>query len=389
MKKILVMVMSLLTSGLVGAQQLSDQAYISVLTFGPGQEELYAGFGHSAIRVFDPVQNIDWAYNYGTFDYNQPNFYLNFARGHLLYKLAVQDFPRMRKYYEYFNRSITEQRLNATATQRQQVFDYLQNNARPENAEYYYDYFYNNCATKIGDVFVAALGDEFRFSENYVEEPGLTIRTLTDRLTVEEFPWGKLGIDICLGMPMDEQLTDLQYMFLPEYVQQAFAHAEIYKEGSWQAAVAQTDNLYAGGPAPSTGSSLTPDLVFGSWLVLVALLTYLSNKHNFSLRVLDVLLFLTLGLLGVLLLLLWVATDHAAAAGNLNLLWALPSHVIVAIGLLKRELPRWVNWYMFIVGLGSLGLVIVWPFLPQALNSALLPIVLTVAIRSFSIVFSR
>ena len=84
-----------------------------------------------------------------------------------------------------------------------------------------------------------------------------------------------------------------------------------------------------------------------------------------------------------------MATDHAAAAGNLNLLWAMPTHIIVAIGLLKRSTPRWVNWYMFIVGIGSIGLIIVWPFIPQALNAALIPIVLSIAIRAFSILFSK
>ena len=104
------------------SQQLSAKAEISILTIGPGSDELYSAFGHSAIRVYDPTNGIDWAYNYGTFDFNRPNFYLNFARGFLVYKLAVQDFRRLKEYYVYNNRSIIEQVLGLNATQKTKCF---------------------------------------------------------------------------------------------------------------------------------------------------------------------------------------------------------------------------------------------------------------------------
>lgn len=386
MRKLFILSYTLLVSGLINAQTLSEQSYISVITFGPGQEELYAGFGHSAIRVYDPKWKLDWAYNYGTFDYNQPNFYLNFTRGHLLYKLAVQDFPRMRQYYEYFNRSIVEQRINLTPEQRQKIFDFLQVNALPENADYLYDYFYNNCASKIGGVFVDALGDEFHFDPDYLDEPGLTIRTLTDRLTAEHHPWGKLGIDICLGMPMDQKITNLQYMFLPEYVELAFADAEVFNNGSWHNAVSVTNPLYQARPAISQASKITPELTFGAGFLVVLLLTFLSFKFKFQLRFFDVFFFLVIGLLGLLLFILWVATDHAAAAWNLNLLWAVPTHIIVAFGLLKKHRSRWVNWYMLATGVSCILLVICWPFLPQAMNTALIGVTLAIATRAFAII---
>src|SRR5262245_57681333 len=88
--------------------KLSDKAEISVITCGPGQEQLYTAFGHSAYRVLDPVNNIDFAYNYGVFDFDQPNFYLNFARGYLYYKLAVQDYKHFEYVYMYYDRSVHE-----------------------------------------------------------------------------------------------------------------------------------------------------------------------------------------------------------------------------------------------------------------------------------------
>ena len=279
MNKLIIIILLLCSRGLLMAQGLSNEATVSIITFGPGQEELFTGFGHSAIRIYDPVNQIDWAYNYGVFDFNQPNFYLNFTRGHLLYKLAVQDFQRMRQYYEYFNRYILEQEMNLSQEQKQKVFDYLQNNAKPENADYYYDYFYDNCATKIGDVFVESLGSDFRYDENYIEEPGLTIRTLTDRLIAEEHPWGKLGIDLCLGAPMDKSLSNLEYMFLPEYVLEAFQAAEIRNNDVWGAAVFRETTLFDPPTQASKKATFTPTVVFSILLVLVVVLTFFSLQR--------------------------------------------------------------------------------------------------------------
>jgi hypothetical protein len=133
MKKLLYLLI-LVTS--VSKAQLSERAIISVLTCGP-YDELYSAFGHSAFRIYDPINNINVVCNYGTFDFDQPNFYLNFARGYNLYSLAVQDYQRFEDVYIYQNRFIHEQVLNLTAEQKQKLFDYLQWNSKPENAAYY------------------------------------------------------------------------------------------------------------------------------------------------------------------------------------------------------------------------------------------------------------
>src|SRR3954471_15624664 len=125
---------------------LSPSAEISIITCGPWQGELYSAFGHSAIRVYDPGNGLDDAYNYGVFDFNQPYFYLNYTRGLLLFKLGVYPYPDFRDYYAYYNRYVIEQILDLSQEQKQQVYDYLEWNARPENETYRYDYFYNNCS---------------------------------------------------------------------------------------------------------------------------------------------------------------------------------------------------------------------------------------------------
>ena len=371
----------------VSSQTLSPEAEISVLTFGPGKTELYSAYGHSAIRVHDPVQGFDAAYNYGTFDFNQPNFYVNFTRGHLIYKLAVQDARRLSEYYQYNNRSITEQVLALTPRQKQIVFDYLQNNAKPENADYNYDYFYDNCATRILYVFEEALGEEIRFDDSFVEDQGLTVRELTDRYSAIEFPWGKLGIDICLGMPMDKKLTNIQYTYIPEYVFKAFAIAQVQHDESWQPIVNATNYIFTAKVANTNGPSITPQLVFWSFLILIVIISVIAQIKKFSLRWFDLILFLVVGLLGLLLFLLWVATDHTAAAWNLNLLWAWPTHLVIAFLLVKKAKPRWLNWYLLVTAAMGVLLVIFWLIIPQALNMALIPVVLTIATRATAAIF--
>lgn len=110
----------------VAQSKLSENAEIYVLTLGPYQGELYSAFGHSAIRVVDTTEGLDDIYNWGVFDFDQPNFYLNFARGYLYYKLGVHDYERFRDYYIYHNRFIHAQKLNLNKAQKQKLFDYLQ-----------------------------------------------------------------------------------------------------------------------------------------------------------------------------------------------------------------------------------------------------------------------
>lgn len=133
------------------AQNLSDSSRISLMTVAPG-DFLYSTFGHSALRVFDPVNNIDRCYNYGTFDFDQPNFYLNFCRGKLLYSLDVEPGRHFVRGNLQDNRPMQEQVFDLGAAQRQRLFNLLETNALPENRSYKYDFFYDNCATRIRDI---------------------------------------------------------------------------------------------------------------------------------------------------------------------------------------------------------------------------------------------
>jgi hypothetical protein len=378
MKSYLSLFLSSVFSGSLFAQlTLSSQAEISVITCGPGQTELYSAFGHSAFRVYDPLNQVDAAFNYGVFDFNQPNFYLNFARGRNDYRLAVQDYKRFEYAYIYYNRYVHEQVLDLTPAQKQKLFDYLQWNAQPENQVYRYDYFYDNCATKLPEIILKVFGDSIKFDGAYIKT-NYSIRELTD-LYLKWQPWGDLGIDICLGLPMDKKASPYEYMFLPDYVESGFDNAYI----NGKPLVKEKRIIYESLPENFSNGIFQPRYVFSFAALLVLIISYfeLRNKKMHQSGWLDILLFGTVGLIGTLLFLLWFVTDHKAAAWNMNLLWALPTHVIAAFGIARKR--AWLKNYFLAVLVINGILLISWLWLPQMLHYSLVPIVAVLALRAY------
>jgi hypothetical protein len=360
------------------AQKLSDNATISVITCGPHHEISYLCFGHSAFRVHDPQTGMDYIFNYGIFDFDRPDFVLNFALGNNVYLLGVQEFQQFQDSYIEDNRYIHEQVLNLTIEQKQKVFNYLVWNAAPENREYLYDYFYDNCATKIRDVVVKSLGDDVSFDGSYVTTD-YTIRELTD-IYLKPFPWLDLGIDVCLGLPMDKKASPYEYMFLPDYIESGFDHATVKNNTASVPIVQEKSIIYAERPLEDTFSFTHPLYAFCLLLVISLAISvkdfYKKKLSNWF----DVIIFGSAGMIGVLLLLLWFLTDHKAAAYNFNLLWALPTHLIALIAFVRAK--RWLVNYFLAVFLLEGFVLLFWWALPQQLNLSLIPVVITLLLRA-------
>lgn len=380
MKRILIVFLLVPFLSIGQSFQLSEHAEISVITCGPYQGELYSAFGHSAFRVHDPINQYDAAYNYGVFNFNQPNFYLNFARGYLYYQLGVYDYPSFENAYIAYDRYVHEQVLNLTPDQKQKMFDYLQWNALPENQHYRYDYFYNNCATKMRDVVVHILGDDIRFDGSYITTD-YSIRELTD-IYLKKQPWGDLGIDICLGLPMDKDATPYEYMFLPDYVESGFDHAFIRRDGGEVPAVKTKNIIFDSREQVASRRLYTPLIVFIIFFLGALFLTYRDLRTGRLTKWFDVLLFGVTGTIGVLLFYLWVFTDHNAAANNLNIIWALPLHLVAVIAFIRN--PRWLRYYFGAVAGLSLILLVIWFGLPQKLHYSLIPLVMAQGARAFA-----
>ena len=204
------------------AQRLSPNATISILTVGPGLS-LNDAFGHSGFRVSDPAQGIDIVYGYGAYDFNTPNFYLKFAQGKLNYNMSQDDFKKFYGAYVYFNRSVREQILNLTQSEKESLYTSLLENYKPKNRAYLYDFFYDNCATKIRDVINVNLSNNLVFNIPNTYETS-TFRTLIQN-NLNTNSWGSLGIDIALGSVIDKIASPNEHMFLPKNIHLFFSEA--------------------------------------------------------------------------------------------------------------------------------------------------------------------
>ncbi|MGB3618886.1 MAG: DUF4105 domain-containing protein [Catalinimonas sp.] len=367
------------------ADTLSYAAEVSLITCGPG-EALFEAFGHTALRVRDPQRGLDEVYNYGLFDFDQPNFYLNFAKGYLLYRLGSADFSRFLYQYEYYNRSVYEQVLNLQPAQQQALYDALRVNNLPENQQYYYDYFFDNCATRPRDVVEDVLGDRLLYDFTYTDTLRYSIRDLIDHY-LEPDPrhaWGDLGIDLGLGATIDRAATPREYTYQPEFLAAAFAGATVRRnDGSRVPLVVQERTLFEARPQlPPAPPFPSPGLLLWGVFGATALVTLLEwrGRGRWG-RPLDLILFGLVGAVGVLLTFLWFFTNHTAAAHNWNLLWAWPTHLLMVWGALRRRPARPVGIYFLVAALANLLTLVLWATLPQNMHEALIPLVLSLTTR--------
>lgn len=382
MKEFLSFVLFLFLGNILFGQQitLSENAEISMITVDPGNS-LVGSFGHSAIRVKDTSLGLDIAYNYGTFDFEAPNFYLNFAKGKLFYALGKSYFHNFLRYYVGQNRSVKEQVLDLSILEKQNFFSYLQNNAKPENKGYFYDFFYDNCATKLIDVSEDVLKEKVSFDYSFANDEDYTMRGLIHKYSKTQ-PWGTLGIDLALGSVIDRKATPKEYTFLPDYIFEAFKNAEITTENKVKPIIKKNNLLFESQPKKKVlAFNLTPLLSFALLAVIVIIITYSDIKKNKRSKWLDFTIFLVTGLLGLLMLLLWFTTDHTATANNYNILWAFAPNLFVAFLFLKKEMKPWLQYYIFLLIALLLVSVIVWVLKIQVFNSTLIAIMAILMVR--------
>jgi hypothetical protein len=356
--------------------QLSPEAKISVLTIGPG-ESLNDAFGHNGFRITDSNLKIDIVYGYGEYDFDSPNFYLKFAQGKLNYLISRHNFSDFYKHYVLNNRSIKEQELNLSSEENQNLFDSLENNYKPENRRYLYDFFYDNCATRIRDVTVKATAGKINF--NLPDAFQLkTFRTLIhDHVGLNT--WGSFGIDIALGSVIDRKASAYEHLFLPEYIHKFFGDATF---NTAEPLIKTATTLYEKKDGNSTFNFLFSPFVITALIALLILyLTYTDYKHNKRNKLLDLILFGSTGLIGVLILLLWFATDHSATAQNYNLLWALPLNIILITQLIKPKVKNWVKSYMKFVVIMLCLMTLHWLIGVQTFALSLIPILIALVVR--------
>ena len=365
----------LLLTAYVGVGQvipvLSDSARISLITVEPGSET-YSMFGHSALRVYDYRNRLDRCYNYGTFEFDQPNFLLKFCQGKLLYFLDIEAYRN----FEYGNladqRGMREQLLHLDQARKQRLFELLSANAREDNRYYKYDFFYDNCATRIRDVVQEAFFHELNYESTQLPL-GTTMRQLL-RPYLRPHPWTEFGIDLLLGLPADQRARPTDFMFLPNGMHDVFSHTRIAPSNPLVQVEQNIPN------PPLAKAAFQPDIFQRPFWVmcLVAIIGLLSMANPRTEHVFDTLFWFTLGLIGLVITLLWVATDHSATKNNLNILWALPTHLLFFWRRSRSEFTQ--NYFVGAAVLAALTLLF-WKWLPQEMPVAALPLVVLVVIK--------
>lgn len=357
---------------------LSEKAHISLLTCSPGTD-IYNTFGHSAIRVKDPIQDIDAVFNYGTFSFggsalkDQLNFGIEFARGKLNYYLSVSKFERFMNSYIEENRSVFEQVLNLTAEEKQYLFDLLVENYQPENKYYQYDFFYDNCSSRIRNIVEKSLNYQLQFYENDAVLHGKSGVTFMEKLEpyIAPSPWLRSGIYFLLGYPANIDASLYHQMFLPDYLMQGFESGTIYRNGKSEPLVADFNTLFLREDVKmKTPFYMHPLFLFGILAMIIGGITYRNHTQGKHAFFIDYLVFLISGLLGVLLVLMWFATDHSTTTWNFNLMWLLPSNIL-ALFLLKKPFMK----YYYIFGWLLIMLILVfWIWFPQQMNIVFIPL---------------
>jgi len=214
-------VLCLLLSLGLQAQSLSDEARISLMTCTPGAE-LYARYGHTAIRVCDPENDVDITFNYGIFDFDTEHFYWKFVRGETWYMLGASSTKWFMREYETEHRPVYEQVLSLTSEQRESIWQALVTNYEPENRYYLYNFVFDNCATRPYRLIADALGDSL--VSDYKGYTGDTYRNFIRHYTGAH-TWSNAGINLLFGPKADRPMTNEERLFLPEelmlYIQSA------------------------------------------------------------------------------------------------------------------------------------------------------------------------
>ncbi len=349
---------------------LSDGAFASLLTCGPG-DEFYESFGHTAIRVCDTNNHIDIVFNYGCFDFAEPHFYLKFAKGRLNYFVMKSTFDDFMLEYRYFKRAVWEQRLRLEKDELERLFAALLENTEPENMYYQYDLFLDNCATRVHNMINNALSPERKMQFGKPKQ-ATTYRDLIHKYTEETLLWWRLGVDLLLGCETDRTMKTTEYMYIPMEMMTIY-DTTLMSDGK---PLAENAVQLLTDSRATAKKSVSPTLCFWMLFAIVVLLTFISRRNEWKIYWLDGILFAIVGILSLVLLFLWFGSDHWCCEANLNLIWANPLYLWLLFRLRHSNMV-----IVLILGCTLFAFFVGWAMWPQHFNAAVLPITLTLAVR--------
>jgi len=354
------------------AQVISDQAEVTILNCDDGSE-IYSMFGHTAVRVVDPSTGVDKVFNYGIFEYAD-DFSYKFAKGKVKYMLGVESMNNFLWQYNASKRSVREQVLDLSPVQVKAVYEALMTNAMPESKYYKYDFFFDNCATRINEILRGALGDSWEVYQH----PDANKYSYRDLINVnlERSPWFEVGINLALGSRIDVKVNNQNLMFLPVYIEEIFEKSKV--DGH---PMVRVNRVVFEFPPHSTEASFIGSASFYGWLIFVMAVILVFIPWARVAHIFDGLFFTSMGLVGALVVFLWFMTDHGATKANYNLLWANPIHIVVPYMMIKKAWRFKLHKFFFVMAWFNLFLLVSWIFLPQEFPAAVKPLILVLGLR--------
>lgn len=361
-----------------------DSIRFSLLTCGAG-EEIYSLFGHTAIRYENFTRGIDAVFNYGIFSFNTPNFILRFTLGETDYQLGVTSYKQFAYEYTWTGRDVWQQTLNLNAEEKKKLLALLEENYLPQNRIYRYNFFYDNCATRPRDQIERAVQGTLEYADDMTSfQTGISFRDIVHQYTIGH-SWARFGIDLCLGSQADKDISRRQMMFAPFYLKDFLAKAQLKNaQGMERPLVSSEDHIIQSPQQTSTEEAPSPLQTAFLLLTIVTIATAYGIYRRKSLWLLDLLLFLAAGVAGCILAFLASFSQHPAVSPNYLLFLFHPLHLLCLPWMIKRVRKKEKSIYMWANITVLTFFILLWGIIPQEFNLAVLPLALSLWIRSAS-----
>jgi hypothetical protein len=355
----------------------TDSLQVSLLTVLPRPSAVYTVYGHTALRLYDPTQQMDMVFNWGTFDFDAPHFLYRFIKGETDYFLSYTDYQRFLYAYSMGNATMIEQVLDLTPEGKETLMQKLSLNLQPDNLVYRYNFLFDNCTTRVRDLIEQSTEGQFV----YPEQTGTTTFRQLIHSCTDSYQWMTFGIDLLIGNGADSLIGPRQEVFLPEKLMLALDKTPI---------VMSSEQVLISTPEPVSelkwwdSPMLTGFLILGIYVV-IAVTGWLKKR---SFKGFFAPLFFIAGAAGCLVAFVTLFSYHPCTSPNWNLLWLHPFHLIAFAGYFFKKPCRFISWYHWINFVLLCGLLLGRHWIPQVLNTADIPFILCLGLASGSWLFT-
>ena len=371
----------------------SDSVRVSLLTCAPGSE-IYSLFGHTALRYENPTKGEDWVFNYGMFSFNTPNFVMRFVKGETDYQLGVIPFRYFEGEYAMRGSSVYQQELNLTSQEKENIIRLLEENYRPANRTYRYNYFYDNCTTRARDKVEQGIEGKVVYPKGVKE---CSFRQIVREYT-DGHEWSAFGIDLCLGSEADEPIDERKQMFSPFYMLEFARGAMIHRADTIVPFVKEEKLLLDFSSKDEELFEKDEEVFLPSpwacaliWWVFTFVVTTLGIKNGKVYWLWDALLFGAQGIGGCVIAFLFFFSVHPTVGSNWLLMILNPLPLFYMPFMLYRAIKGKKDVFHVINAVVLTLFIVLMPFVQQKFNPTVLPLALNLLTCSVGhlIIYSR